>query len=651
MQGEESIDVPTLAVLELLAQDSPPDRFHELLQRGQRQRLSPDRLADLQRATHLALDVQASVSQRRRRETFMTGLVDTVHDMAGPSSPDTLLKVVTSRARRLLGFDMAYVSLRDADDNAYIHSSDGDTTALNAGLVVRKQRGLSELVRTSGAPFWTTDYLNDDRIPHWDDVDEVVRAESLSAIMAVPILRGSDPIGVLYGANRVVRHFTPDEISVMRSLADFASVALEKAELLDRTRREIAELEALGAQSRTTVTRLQRLADAQSRLSSLVLDGSDLQQLASAAAQALDGGLVVSDAYGRILTSAGETAGVPDPVTDRVVLETHAVGGPVALAADLWATPVGAGGENLGIVLLRTPVELDADTQRFFRFVGQAVAMLLVIQRSTAVAAGPVRDEFFDELLAVPLRAPHRLVARAQRLQVHLEEAYVVVAIRPEGSDHGKAVVWASSYSHRHQGLKTVRDGRIVLLLPGSDASAAARAVHNELSPSLALSVTVGAAGPATGLASVARVHNEAQRCLDTLAILGEAGTAASMADLGFLGLLLSDDRDVDGFVASAIGPLLDHDTERGADLVGTVEAYFASGHSPTRAAETLYIHANTVARRLDRITELLGPGWQKGQRAVEMQLALRLVRARDVLRQQRETTALGNRPDTQSEG
>ncbi|MER7395007.1 helix-turn-helix domain-containing protein [Streptomyces sp. NPDC000151] len=644
MKGEESIGVPALAVLELLAQDSPPDRFHELLQRGRRLSLSPDGLADLQRATHLALDVQASVSQRRRRETFMTGLVDTVHDMAAPSSPDTLLKVVTSRARRLLGFDMAYVSLRDAEDNSYIHSSDGDTTALNTGLVVRKQRGLSDLVRTTGAPFWTTDYLNDDRIPHWEEVDAVVRAECLSAIMAVPILRGSEPIGVLYGANRVVRHFTPDEISVMRSLADFASVALEKAELLDRTRSEIAELESLGARARATVARMTYLEDAQSRLASLVLDGSDLQQLASTAAEALDGGLVVSDAYGRVLTSAGEASGLTDAVTDRAVLEAHAAGEPVALAADLWAAPVSAGAENLGIVLFRPAAGLDAEGRRFLRFAGQAVAMLLVIQRSTAVAAGPVRDEFFDELLAVPLRAPHRLATRAQRLQVDLDEPYVVVAIRPEGSEHGKAVVWASSYSSRHRGLKTVRDGRIVLLLPGSDASAAARAVSDELSPSLTQPVTVGAAGPGTGLASVARVHHEAQRCLDTLAILGEAGNAASMADLGFLGLLLSDDRDVDGFVASAIGPLLDHDAERGADLVGTVEAYFASGQSPTRAAEALYIHANTVARRLDRITELLGSGWQKGERAVEVQLALRLVRAREVLRQQRETAAPGRR-------
>ncbi|GHA01153.1 CdaR family transcriptional regulator [Streptomyces spiroverticillatus] len=645
MKGEDSIGVPALAVLELLAQDSPPSRFHEVFQSAQQQQsLSSDHLSELQRATHLALDIQASVSQRRRRETFMTGLVDTVRDMTLPSSPDTLLKVVTSRARRLLGFDMAYVSLRDADDNAYIHSSDGDSTALNTGLVVQKQRGLSELVRTSGAPFWSTDYLNDDRIPHWPEVDDVVRAEGLSAIMAVPILRASETIGVLYGANRVVRHFTPDEISVMRSLADFASVALEKAELLDRTRTQVAALESLGAQSRATVARLTDLGEAQTRLTAMVLDGSDLQQLATAAAEMLAADVTIGDAYGQVLGSSQEARELGEVMTTGAVLEAQAAGGPILLSPGVWGSPVSAGAENLGLVVMLSDTEPDTDTLRYLRYVGHAVAVLLVIQRSTAVAAGPVRDEFLDELLAVPLRLPHRLASRAQRLQVDLEEPYVIVIVRPEGGEHGKAVVWGSSYSHRHRGLKTVRDGRIVLLLPGTDASAAARTVSEELSRVLTEPATVGAAGPATGLTPASELHLEAQRCLDTLIVLGETGSSASMSDLGFLGLLLSDDRDVDGFVASAVGPLLKQDAERGTTLIGTVETYFASGQSPTRAAEALYIHANTVARRLDRITDLLGPGWQKGERAVEVQLALRLLRARGVLRRQRETT-LGTAP------
>ncbi|WP_225805145.1 helix-turn-helix domain-containing protein [Streptomyces sp. NK15101] len=642
-KNEASVDAPALAVLEMLARESPPSHFEELLHQGRRQPLPPERLAELERATRLALDIHSSANQRRQREAVMAALVDTVHDMTTPYDPDGLLKVITSRARRLIGLDMAYISLRKPDGGSYIHSSDGDTTALNVGLVVEESHGLGEMAQDKGAPFWTADYLNDDRIPHLEGVDAVVRAEGLHAIMAVPIFQGSEPIGALYGADRVVRHFTPNEISVMRSLADFASVALERAHLLDRTQTEIAELEASGLKARGTIARMAYLDDVRSRLIAQVLNGSDLHDVTTTAAEALGATVAVLDAHGRMPASSGEMSGVDEALTSRATLETHAARGPVALSEHLWAAPVSAGVENLGVVLLRITRPPGPEAQRFLRFLAQAVALLLVVQRSTAVAAGPIRDEFLEDLLAASPRSPHRLATRARQLGLDPDGSYVVVLARPEGSEHGKAVVWASSYAYRHSGLKTVNSGSIVLLLPGSDASAAAQAVSDELSPLLGRPVTVGAAGPAEGLASVCAVHQEALRCLDAMIALDGAGSAASMDDLGFLGLLLSDDHDVEGFVSSVIGPVLDHDAERSAGLVPTIEAYFTSGNSPTRAAAHLHVHPNTVVRRLERITELLGAGWQKPGRSVDIQLALRLSRARDVLRRRRESA-----PDAQ---
>ena len=58
---------------------------------------------------------------------------------------------------------------------------------------------------------------------------------------------------------------------------------------------------------------------------------------------------------------------------------------------------------------------------------------------------------------------------------------------------------------------------------------------------------------------------------------------------------------------------------------MATLAAYFACGASPRRAALQLHVHANTVAQRLDRIGVLLGPDWSAPERALELQLALRL--------------------------
>lgn len=62
------------------------------------------------------------------------------------------------------------------------------------------------------------------------------------------------------------------------------------------------------------------------------------------------------------------------------------------------------------------------------------------------------------------------------------------------------------------------------------------------------------------------------------------------------------------------------------------MEAYFASANSPSRAAESLHVHPNTVSRRLERITEILGEDWQKPTQALQVQLALQLQRTRQAL-------------------
>jgi DNA-binding PucR family transcriptional regulator len=79
--------------------------------------------------------------------------------------------------------------------------------------------------------------------------------------------------------------------------------------------------------------------------------------------------------------------------------------------------------------------------------------------------------------------------------------------------------------------------------------------------------------------------------------------------------------------VRSVLGPVLDHDTTRGTDLLGTVEAWFAAGGSPRHSATALHVHVNTVAQRLERVSALLGEGWTRPDRALEVQLALHLLR------------------------
>jgi DNA-binding PucR family transcriptional regulator len=91
--------------------------------------------------------------------------------------------------------------------------------------------------------------------------------------------------------------------------------------------------------------------------------------------------------------------------------------------------------------------------------------------------------------------------------------------------------------------------------------------------------------------------------------------------------VLLGDRTDVPGYVRQVLGPVLDYDEQRGTELVHTLDAYYAQGASLARAKDVLHVHVNTVVQRLDRVRHLLGPDWNAPERALEVQLALRLHR------------------------
>jgi DNA-binding PucR family transcriptional regulator len=83
--------------------------------------------------------------------------------------------------------------------------------------------------------------------------------------------------------------------------------------------------------------------------------------------------------------------------------------------------------------------------------------------------------------------------------------------------------------------------------------------------------------------------------------------------------------------VASSIGAVLDYDQRRGTELVTTLEAWFGTGGRAPEAAKILHVHPNTIAQRLERITTLLGDDWRDQRNALDIQLALRLWRLRDI--------------------
>ncbi|MBK6302010.1 MAG: helix-turn-helix domain-containing protein [Actinomycetales bacterium] len=139
--------------------------------------------------------------------------------------------------------------------------------------------------------------------------------------------------------------------------------------------------------------------------------------------------------------------------------------------------------------------------------------------------------------------------------------------------------------------------------------------------------VTAAGVGPVAGMDGIPDAFGEARRTLDAMLALDRRGESAAADDLGFAGLVVGSAPDIAAYVERVIGPVIDYDRERGAELVKTLEAYFAAGGSAARASEPLHVHVNTVVQRMSRVGRLLGADWDEPERALEVQLALRLRR------------------------
>ncbi|MFE1381587.1 helix-turn-helix domain-containing protein [Streptomyces sp. NPDC058740] len=612
--------------LELLARGAATEAYDRPVLLARASGAGPEELAELEQAKQLALRVRAELEGRRRREAELSALFETAHDLAGLRDLDDVLRAIVQRARSLLGTEVAYLSLNDpAQGDTYMRVTEGSVSARFQQVRLGMGEGLGGLVAQTARPYVTEDYFRDERFQHTESIDSAVGDEGLVAILGVPLTLGSQVIGVLFAADRRARVFEREQVALLGSFAAHAAVAIDTAHLLAETRSALTELERANGIIREHSGVIERASEVHDRLTELVLRGGGVHDVAAAVSEVLGGTVEFSE----------------QPPGPGRIAEGHAT-----RDGDDWIAAVAAGGETFGALVLRARPDLDPVDLRTLERAALVTSLLLLARRSAGEAEQRVRGELLDDLLDAPDRDPRLLRERAARLRADTDAPHVVLAARidragagaeveaagREGADRQRLRSAASHLAATRHGLASARDGGTVLLLPlgpGESAAELARTAAKQLGTALHEPVTVGASAPLTEPLAhperVAPAYDEARRCLDALRLLHRQGQGAAAEDLGFLGLLLADTRDIEGFVDRTIGQVVAYDRRRGTDLVRTMDAYFACGMSPARTKDELHVHVNTVAQRIERIGRLLGPDWQSPARALEIQLALRL--------------------------
>jgi hypothetical protein len=606
-----AVSETALELLRLLAQDAPAERIDE--QARALEAVDPQSGAV---ARELALRVRSGIDGHRKREAELSALVDIARDLASRPDPGGVLDAIVRRARSLLGTDVAYLTLADAErGDTFMRATAGSVSARFQALRLPLGAGLGGLVAQTRRPYWTADYPGDERYAHTYEIDAAVDEEGLVAICGTPLLVDGEFVGVLFAANRTRRPFNRSEVALLGSLAALAAVSLVQSRRAAETAQALAALSSAHAG-------IEQAATAHDRFAGVVLSGGGVDDIAAALGELLGCWVAVLDVDDQRIATHGpapDPGTDPDPLAAAAAVRRSAASGRLAEADGLSAAVVSAAGQRLGTLVLGGRQPLDSGQGRTVERAAMVTALVLLFRLRAAEADQRVRTDLLADLVARPDgQVDAGLVERGRLLGLRLQTPHVVAVCR--GARRGVHLAAATAGDGR--GLAGDHNGEVVAVVPGRDPSAIAAAMARRLGAD-DVQVTVGATGPVLPAAGVRDAHAEARRVTDALVAMGMS--AGSARDLGFAGLVAGGPADVGRYLDRILGPVAEYDTRRGSDLLGTLEAYFAAGNSPRHAAGALHVHVNTVAQRLERVASLLGADWHGPDRALEIQLALRL--------------------------
>ncbi|MEV6272302.1 helix-turn-helix domain-containing protein [Kribbella sp. NPDC051936] len=557
-------------------------------------------------ARDLALRIRAGMDASKKREAELSTLVDVARELASARDPGDVLGTIVHRTRSLLGVDVAYLTLYDPSrGDTYMRATDGSVSAEFQQVRLPLGAGLGGLVAETYKPYWTADYPSDQRFRHTTAIDHAVGDEGLVAICGTPLIVDGAFVGVLFASNRTRRPFSHDEVSLLGSLAALAAVTIVQV-------RAAAETEAALEQLSAAHAGVEHAAAAHDRFAEIVLSGGDVDAIAAALSELLDMWVVLVDAGGNELAVAGSVPSTPVPWQESE-------SGRLTRIGDCWVVAATAKGERLGALVIGGADDLSGADQRIVERAAVVTALVLLFRRQAAEQSQRAQADLLADVLSGSAD-PRALTDRLRLLAPNHRNDRLVVAVCR--GDHSAVRARLSAPLEDRMVLAGPYGGDLVLLFARTSAAAVARDLTEVAKRT---GVTVAVTGPATWGEPLVEAHRQASRLVTTMLRLGRTSESATPDDLGVAGLVGASEVDLRAHVHHVLGKVLDYDDQRGTDLIGTLQAYFAAGQSPTRAATSLHIHPNTVQQRLDRVTALLGDGWQSPDHTLDIQVALRL--------------------------
>lgn len=571
-------------------------------------------------------------SYRIRRERELSSLYATARSLTALGELDAVLDSIVREAHELIGTDFTYLSLLGPAGQLTMKASQGTISSAFNKASVPSGTGVGGRVIATGAPAWVSNYLKTQDVPHDRTFDDLVVPEGMVALLGVPLLVGEEVIGVLFAADRTERPFENEEVALLSAFADHAAIALNNARLYDESRSALKQLQAAFLTIERQVAIMERAQSVHESLTHVVLTGGGADEIARLLVEHLQGAVTVFDRAGAVTAtcSIDPTIAQPAQRPSPDAVEQARQSGRWATTTDstgLWhsAAAIQAGDTHLGALLLTRAEEPTPVDIRTLERAAQIMGLLALKETAVAEAEERVSGELLTELLVSAPPVGPALRARAHARGVDITLLNVIVVVRSEVRSASEIGRRLHALSSEWKGLAGEHLGRATLLAAASDPARLAETVHGRLRRELGSAVAVVAERVAD--ANWGRAFELASKCCDLMRSLGVTDRGSTAEHYAMFAVLFDTDRaqDLDRFLVDSLEPLLTHDSRRSTQLVATLSSYFTNSCSLTRTAAALHVHMNTLLKRLDRVESILGEGWRAPDRALQLQVALRL--------------------------
>lgn len=531
--------------------------------------------------------------------------VATISDPPVALGAETLYAVIGAVAQgprldRVLPAIVTLLTDATACHACFIYLREGDRLRMRAAstvfahavdrTVMALDEGLCGWVATHRTPaFIRENALQDPRTKLFPELEE----ERFQSMIAVPLLdRDGEAIGVVALHTEAPREFGREVVDFLVHVASLVAGAVDAARLVEAGRRQVARLSALATLS-------QDLAAVTGR--------ARLEETAVSGLQAL---LPCERCW---VAPADERE--PARRSPRAVRRALTVGD-----------------ELLGAIVVEGPPLGGEDHQILDAVANQLAVALKKAELIARLTEENLVRELFDDLAAGASAAAGE---RARAAGHELGRAGVVAFVEPlPAVREGWAVVVELIERHLRRvvpgALCDPASDRLRALLPLEAPHDTSRidAVLERLAAEHGLAI--GRSEPRTGLADAARSLAEAADTVRLVHALLPAGGARGWSQLGVYRYLaqLPAGAAPDERHQAAVTRLAAYDAKRRTELTRTLEQYLGDRGAVLTTARNLYIHANTLRQRLERIEQVMDLVLA-GEDLLGLELALKLAHLR----------------------